>query len=774
MYKPRLKFVWMALISLPLLGFSAGAQQLIGSVNVGYDPSGIAVNPLTHKVYVANQCATDNCSDGGSITVIDETTLGTTTVQTAPQYGEYSTPIAINKTTNKIYVVTCGTTNCFPGVVQEIDGVTLASRLVQVGNLPSAIVINENTNKIYVLNSCTGCNGTDTLTVIDGSTLNTTTIDLGQYNYYYIPGNAAINPNTNKIYVTNSCGSDMDCTSPGSLSVIDGATLGITTIAVPRYPALIEVDQTRNKIYVGGGNAVTQIDGGTLASSSALLQTTPVALAVDQTTNRIFTVGGESGSYRGQLSATDGRTLATTFTNLVDGPSSLALNTTTGKLYTTFPAYYDLLGSIDGNDLSMFNMTVGGGPVDVAVDETNNRTYVINECGNYYGFCFGVQGTVSVIDETPPTAWQFVPVTPCRVVDTRNPDGPFGGPAIPGGSFRSFAIPQGSCEIPPSAAAYALNVTVAPHGALRYLTIWPTGQPQPTVSTMNSMDGRIKANAAVVAGGTSEAVSVYASDTTDVILDINGYFVPLPSQNALAFYPLTPCRVVDTRGAEGPLGGPYLQGNQERDFPILQATGCNIPSSAQAYSLNFTALPKSILGYLTAWPAGDQQPGVSTLNDATGTVVANAALLPSGSGGDIDVYVTNDTDLLIDINGYFAPAGQGGLSLYAPTVCRLLDTRQIGPPVDGERTVAVATTGCIVPSTAQAYVLNATVLPQGYLGYLTLWPDTEPQPSVSTLNAHDGAVTSNMAIVPTVNGSIDAYAPNWTQLILDISGYFAP
>ena len=72
-------------------------------------------------------------------------------------------------------------------------------------------------------------------------------LDLGQYNYYYIPGNAAVNPNTNKIYVTNSCGSDMDCTSPGSLSVIDGATLGITTIAVPRYPALIEVDQTRNK-----------------------------------------------------------------------------------------------------------------------------------------------------------------------------------------------------------------------------------------------------------------------------------------------------------------------------------------------------------------------------------------------------------------------------------------------------------------------------------------------------------------------------------------------
>lgn len=62
----------------------------------------------------------------------------------------------------------------------------------------------------------------------------------------------------------------------------------------------------------------------------------------------------------------------------------------------------------------------------------------------------------------------------------------------------------------------------------------------------------------------------------------------------------------------------------------------------------------------------------------------------------------------------------------------------------------------------------------GYMGYLTLWPDSEGQPVVSTLNAADGMVTSNMAVVPNVNGNIDAYAAGLTQLILDISGYFAP
>ena len=142
-------------------------------------------------------------------------------------------------------------------------------------------------------------------------------------------------------------------------------------------------------------------------------------------------------------------------------------------------------------------------------------------------------------------------------------------------------------------------------------------------------------------------------------------------------------------------------------------------------------------------------------------------------------YATSDTDLIIDINGYFAPTGTGGLSLYAVQPCRVLDTRHGGggqpfsgtlsPPVD------VVNSQCGVSSRAQAYVFNATVVPVGSLGYLTLWPDGENQPLVSTLNAADGSVTNNMAIVPAgTAGKVDAFANGLTQLLLDISGYFAP
>jgi hypothetical protein len=381
-----------------------------------------------------------------------------------------------------------------------------------------------------------------------------------------------------------------------------------------------------------------------------------------------------------------------------------------------------------------------------------------------------------------PVPLQFVNVTPCRVVDTRG--GGQGGITIQGGTAERFFISGGGpfrCNIPESAIAYSLNVTVVPYGPLGYLTIWPTGEGRPIVSTMNSSDGRIKANAAIVPAGDQGAVSIYATDTTDVILDINGYFEPV-SGSTLAFYPLPPCRVADTRHDTYPpgLGPPSLVGGQPRAFPVLNNTCIPTGVNPAAYSFNFTVVPGGhSVGYLSVWPTGQTQPVVSTLNDQTGTIVANAAIVPAGTGGDISVYSTDNTQLVIDIDGYFAPAGQGGLSLYPVAPCRVIDTRHVGsgqpfsgtlsPPVD------VVDSPCGPPATAQAYVFNATVVPSGSLGYLTLWPDGTDQPVVSTLNAFDGALTNNMAIVPTNNGKVDAYAGSGlTQLILDISSYFAP
>ncbi len=92
--------------------------------------------------------------------------------------------------------------------------------------------------------------------------------------------------------------------------------------------------------------------------------------------------------------------------------------------------------------------------------------------------------------------------------------------------MRSFGVPASGCNIPNTAQAYAMNVTVVPDGPLWYLTAWPAGAGQPNVSTLNSWDGSVVANAAIVPAGADGAISVYASGRTHVILDINGYFAP--------------------------------------------------------------------------------------------------------------------------------------------------------------------------------------------------------------------------------------------------------
>ncbi len=373
-----------------------------------------------------------------------------------------------------------------------------------------------------------------------------------------------------------------------------------------------------------------------------------------------------------------------------------------------------------------------------------------------------------------PSGLTFVPVTPCRVADTRNPAGAFGGPFITAQGTREFDIPNSTCNIPATAQAYSVNATVVPHGTLGFLTAFPCGQPLPLASTLNAIDGRVKAGAAIVPAGTNGGLCFFSTNDTDLVLDINGYFVPNTSATALAFFPVTPCRLVDTRLATAPLGGPSLVANATRTFPILSAP-CNLPATAQAYSMNFTSVPNGPLGFLATWPAGQAQPLVSTLNAVTGAVTANSAIVPAGTNGDISVFVTNNSDLVIDVNGYFAPPTTGGLSLYALTPCRVLDTRNSPlPPFTGTIDVSVVLSGCGAPAAAKSFVMNATVVPPAPFGFLTLWPQGTTKPFVSTLNASDGAVTSNMAIVPTTNGLISSFASSPVHLVLDISGYFAP
>jgi N-acetylneuraminic acid mutarotase len=567
----------------------------------------------------------------------------------------------------------------------------------------------------------------------------------------------ATTPQTNQVSVSGGGSVAANATDPTTITtsqtiafgalfnkVFGTAPFSVSATATSGLP--VSFNSQTTPVCTVSGATVTLVSTGTCTIQATQTGNTNYAAATP--VNQTFQV----------TQATQTITFGT-LSNKVFGTAPFTISATAGSgLAVSFTSQTTPVCTVSGSTVTL----VSGGTCTIQATQAGNSNYAA---------ATPVNRSFQVTQATP-AALRFVPITPCRIADTRSATGPFGGPTISGGTSRDFIIPNSACGVPASAQAYSLNVAVVPAVTLGYLTLWPAGQTRLVASTLNSLDGRIKSNAAIVPAGTNGAVSVFASDTTNVILDINGYFVPATDPTGLAFYPITPCRIADTRTATAPLGGPSLGGGTSRTFPILSST-CNLPATAQAYSLNFAVVPSGSLGYLTAWPTGQTRPVAASLNALTGAITANAAIVPAGTSGSIDVFASNTTNLVIDINGYFAPMGTGGLSLYGVSPCRVLDTRQpAGSAAITTLDVAVSASACGIPASARAHVMSVTVVPQGSLGYLTLWPQGQTRPVVSTLNALDGAITSNLAIVPTANGSISAFASDLTHLIADISGYF--
>ena len=153
------------------------------------------------------------------------------------------------------------------------------------------------TNKIYVSNDCgndINCASLGTVTVIDGATLNTTTVNVGAY-----PEDIEVNPATNQIYVANNCGSDVSCNSPGTATVINANNnYSTATVNVGYHPYFLDIDTVANKIYVANtcGNdpncaspgTVTVIDGATNSTFPIAVGDEPDALAVNSSTHTIY------------------------------------------------------------------------------------------------------------------------------------------------------------------------------------------------------------------------------------------------------------------------------------------------------------------------------------------------------------------------------------------------------------------------------------------------------------------------------------------------------
>jgi len=133
------------------------------------------------------------------------------------------------------------------------------------------------------------------------------------------------------------------------------------------------------------------------------------------------------------------------------------------------------------------------------------------------------------------------------------------------------------------------------------------------------------------------------------------------SASGLVFVAITPCRVMDTReqdgsGKTGAFGPPSLLAGIVRVVPV-RSSRCGVPVAA-AYSMNFVSVTPlgQEIGWIAAWQDDASWPGAVVLNAPQGGIVGNSAIVSGGTDGGIQVLATNNTDLVIDMNGYYVQA----------------------------------------------------------------------------------------------------------------------
>jgi len=143
---------------------------------------------------------------------------------------------------------------------------------------------------------------------------------------------------------------------------------------------------------------------------------------------------------------------------------------------------------------------------------------------------------------------------------------------------------------------------------------------------------------------------------------------PAGADGPFQYYPLTPCRVVDTRYTSQSQGGygPGLRSGERRSFPIQG--NCLVPVGVKAVTINVTVVKPArqatlYQGYLSLYPTGVTPPTVSTINFPTGTLaLANGAIVPVADQAlypkDITVKAAlspavGRVDVVLDVTGYF-------------------------------------------------------------------------------------------------------------------------
>ncbi|AUG77682.1 hypothetical protein CFP65_2867 [Kitasatospora sp. MMS16-BH015] len=380
----------------------------------------------------------------------------------------------------------------------------------------------------------------------------------------------------------------------------------------------------------------------------------------------------------------------------------------------------------------------------------------------------GTPKGAQLVDALCPAAATYKPVTPARILDTRNGTG---RGQVAGMGSVNLQI-TGRAGVPASGVtAVVVNTTVVDTAAAGYLTAYPAGAQRPLASNLNWTQGAVVPNLVTVPVSADGRITLFNGSwgASDFVADVAGYYTTGSGGAQLA--PLAPTRLLDTRSPKATLAG--------KGGTALQVAGrAGVPSGATAAVLNVTVADTAASGYLTVYPSGVTKPLASNLNWVAGQVVPNAVIVPIGADGKIDIFngSTGSTDVIVDIAGYFSPAATGG-KFHAVDPTRQIDTRQGHGPLTNGKVLGLGLTAANlrIPGEATSAVLNVTVTNTTAAGYLTVWAHGATAPLASNLNWTRGTTVANQVTVPVHNGAVDLAAHGYgsTDVVVDLFGYYS-
>lgn len=398
-------------------------------------------------------------------------------------------------------------------------------------------------------------------------------------------------------------------------------------------------------------------------------------------------------------------------------------------------------------------VTVGLGP-DSATGSTQSFTVYDGPStgGGSVDFTADLMGYYA--PQTSTSGGAYVPLTPARIYDSRTGSGqPGAGTTLGAGGTDNVTV-TGVAGVPTNATAVALNVAITNATASSYIEAYPTGAaPANPTADQNFVAGETLSSQVIAGVGTNGQVTIrnYAG-STDIVVDVNGYFTAPGGTGSLFNALSTPVRLLDTRTTSPVNGGSSVTAT-------LSGAG------ATAGVLNVADLAPSTGNFLTVYPAGGSVPLAANVNFVpadTYNVVSNG-VYGSAAGGKVAIYngpsYAGPANVVVDETGYFGPstapsASAANLNIAVPSTT----VSSISMPASTTGTPSTRTiTATVTDGSGGAAVSGDTVL-------FSISPST----GCGTLTSSTEVTASN-GVTPTDTYTAPVYAAGTTAATCTIT-----